>query len=305
MWQNIEHEVWSILKNLRLTRKKILLCCSGGADSVALFWVLIRLKVPFEVLHFHHGPTSKNISQFEFRNRARDFVKDMCHSQKVVVHIYQSEEILNSEAAMRDFRRSHILPWSKKAPVFMAHHSQDLLETRMMRLIRGVGSLGLASMRVSNAGVYRPFLSTSPESLRAYLKSINKSWCEDPSNQNNRYFRNWLRNQWLPRLEKRYPGSLRRMSESLENLSAVSQSSRIAMCVEKGAIKHSEYWSFSNQEQMQILALLLKSKGQTHFTKAHLSEIQKQILDNKKKHHTFRVGGIQWVINAEQITLQE
>ncbi|MFN9065871.1 MAG: hypothetical protein ACK5V3_01485, partial [Bdellovibrionales bacterium] len=66
MWCDLEQSVWQELKKLNLIQRKLLLCCSGGADSVTLFWVLKNLNLKFSVIHFHHGKI-QNKAQSEFR----------------------------------------------------------------------------------------------------------------------------------------------------------------------------------------------------------------------------------------------
>lgn len=206
---------------------------------------------------------------------------------------------------MRDFRLSFLKRWRESNPrgfVVLGHHSQDLLETRVMRLIRGVGPEGLQSMKFERNRVLRPFLKEEASFLRTFLNQQNQVWCEDPSNQDVRYFRNWLRQKWLPQLEKRRRGSLFRLSQSLENLSS-GRDTRVQLIKEASSgviVELAQYLALDSKSQIQILAQMLKALKINEFTLGQLQEIQKR-LDNPQKRLRFKVAQAQWSINAQQI----
>ena len=136
-----------------------------------------------------------------------------------------SRKPLAGEAALRDFRHSRLdsLRREKRAQwTALAHHSEDLLETRLIRLIRGCGETGLAAMKPLDPPLLRPFLSVMREEIKDYALSYKLSWAEDPGNQDKRFLRNWLRNQWLPDLEKKRPGGVRRLAASLSHIAAAA-----------------------------------------------------------------------------------
>ena len=215
-------------------------------------------------------------------------------------HKAQSEELLKSEAYLRKFRRIQWKKWQQTHVVTLAHHQQDLLETRIIRLIRGTGPEGLKSMDFFQEGLFRPFLGTNKQKLIDYMNLTHKIWLEDPSNQDPIFLRNWLRNFWLKELEAFRPGSLNRMSESLSHL--VSAQPKPVGYVK--AIALEDYLTKSSLDQIQLLSVLLKSKGVTDFSLSQLKEVQRQ-LDKDQKRHTFKCAGVIWQVNAQQITLKQ
>ena len=84
-----------------------------------------------------------------------------------------------------------------------AHHADDQVETIFMRLIRGVRLHHLSAIKekqkFDKGELIRPLLSfyksDFPETIHF----------EDVSNQENHYFRNRVRNLYLPQLEKENP----------------------------------------------------------------------------------------------------
>ena len=128
---------------------------------------------------------------------------------------------LTSEADLREFRHSLLerLRREKGAQwTALAHHSGDLLETRLLHLIRGCGEEGFSAMKILDPPFLRPFLDVTREEIKDYALANRLSWAEDPGNKDNRFFRNWLRNQWLPDLERRRPGGVKRLAASFSHV---------------------------------------------------------------------------------------
>lgn len=293
-WTNLHHQTFKVFKKYKF-KKPLMVACSGGLDSVACLHILNDLKIPLEILHVHHGPIKD-----EYRNEAAKFVKKLATDLKLPFHLAQSEGPLHSESQMRKFRLIQWKKWRATHVVTLAHHQQDLLETRIIRLIRGTGPDGLKSMDLYQGGLFRPFLNSSKEKLVEYMTSNQKLWIEDPSNQDPIYLRNWLRHFWLKDLENQRPGSLNRLSESLSHL--VSTQPKRLRNIQ--AISFEEYFSGSSLEQIQMLSVLLKSKGVTDFSLSQLKEVQRQ-LDKDQKRHSFKCAGVIWQVNAQQITLNQ
>ena len=126
--------------------------------------------------------------------------------------------------------------------IVTAHHAGDLAETMYMRLRRGTtlaGLRGIQEVRVLDEAshtpkqpkvatpylkgseatdhtahtpsLYRPFLSVSREDLLAYTRENNLEWCEDESNDDLKFARNFTRHEALPHLEETCPGATRQL----------------------------------------------------------------------------------------------
>lgn len=303
-WSSLHHEVWRIIqKNLPLDyrKSKFLVCVSGGLDSMALFHVMKDLPLKVEVFHAHHGP-GNNV---KFRDDAESFVQQLCHQEKIHFVTSRSHREMTSEEEFRKFRISFLKKWTHQNPqgvIVMAHHIHDLLETRLIRLIRGTGPQGLQSMSLWKAPVLRPFLEIERGILKDFLRDRNLEWCEDPSNRNTKYFRNWIRHRWLPQLEKAKPGSVKRLAHSLEHVSVTVLTS-VGKTAHNKSIERSHYTSLNPRDQLQHLASLLKNQGMTHFTSGQLKEVQKR-LDNPQGRLMFEAAGALWTVNAQRILVK-
>ncbi|MDH3977388.1 MAG: tRNA lysidine(34) synthetase TilS [Gammaproteobacteria bacterium] len=91
-----------------------------------------------------------------------------------------------------------------------AHHRDDQVETFLLRLMRGAGPQGLASIRqrrsFGRGWLIRPLLYCSRGEIENFAKEHGLTWIDDPANTNTQYDRNFLRHDVLPLLLTRWPG---------------------------------------------------------------------------------------------------
>jgi len=88
--------------------------------------------------------------------------------------------------------------------VAIAHTADDQAETILHRALRGTGLAGLAGMAEARqlgdgVALVRPLLGMSRAAVREWLATGNVAWCEDASNLDTRYARNFLRHEILDR----------------------------------------------------------------------------------------------------------
>ncbi len=88
--------------------------------------------------------------------------------------------------------------------VATAHTKDDQAETFLLRLLRGAGSRGLASIRPRTGRVIRPLLDVDRAALRAYLSAEGQPFREDASNADVSIPRNRVRHELLPLLRLRF-----------------------------------------------------------------------------------------------------
>lgn len=113
------------------------------------------------------------------------------------------------EQGAREARYQAIAKHRKADEILVtAHHLQDQTETFFLALKRGSGIQGLSAMQpesaVYNLPIFRPLLDFSRAELLAYAEQHQLSWVEDESNADNRFERNFLRNEILPQLRQRW-----------------------------------------------------------------------------------------------------
>ncbi len=213
-----------------------MLAVSGGADSMAMLEVLVRLKqgggldAEFAVGHVNHrlrGADSEADCRFvqeQASARGLPFF-----SRSVDAAAYARQNRLSIETAARALRLRALAQMARdwKADAAAAAHQQDdLLETLLFRLLRGTGFRGLCGIRPSSVleGVrfIRPMLAVSRRQILAYCRERNIVWREDATNADLRFARNRIRHILLPRLCRTAKGNLEadllRLAESCRRL---------------------------------------------------------------------------------------
>lgn len=203
--------VLKYIRDKELLKKgaKVLVCVSGGADSIALLDVLQRGGFDCVVAHcnFHlRGAES---------NRDEAFVKGL-GDEAMKVHVKHFDTIgyakangLSIEMAARELRYQ----WFAKVAasegceaIAVAHHQNDQAETVLLNLKRGTGIRGLCGMRAKSENAYeaksegvsiiRPLLCTTRDYIEHYLRDIRGlAWVEDSTNSDIQIKRNAVREQ--------------------------------------------------------------------------------------------------------------
>lgn len=204
-----------------LTFKRIYVGLSGGVDSVVLLHQILRLsdlKTRCTAIHINHQLHS-------LADQWQDFCEQLCLqwqipyiSKKINIHANA-----NIEAEAREKRYAVIQPLLSHQDVFVtAHHADDQVETFFLNLFRGAGINGLACMpsiqSFGSGQLYRPMLDIPADALIAYAQKYRLVWVDDPSNQDCRFQRNWLRHQWLPILKERLPGAANNILRSIGHI---------------------------------------------------------------------------------------
>lgn len=292
-----------------------LLAVSGGLDSMAMLYAFLemrkRLPLKLCVAHIHHG--GGDPETVSFRNQSHDVVRDVCLSHGVVffTNILSTDDLSQvpdygkSEASFRRLRREalvHIQKTARARYVVLAHHRDDLLETRLMRLMRGCGPLGFVAMTKKRGAVLRPFLHFSRLEIEDYIHGINGHWVEDPSNSRPDFLRNWIRHSWLPALEAHQPGSKAVMANSLHLLAQglVGQNDLKQCFSADGKIIRSELLSLSLEDRKRVFALYLRQQNVKDYGLSHVNELVKR-LDVERKELRFKLAQKNWLANARHI----
>jgi tRNA(Ile)-lysidine synthase len=292
---------------------KFLLAVSGGLDSMALLsfflWCRERWEWPFSVAHYHHGLTGDPQTD-DYRTNAQDFVSHHCQRQQVEFFTNPLPKALDSassEQALREARYTFLhetLPKAGAQHLVLGHHREDLLETRMLRLIRGTGPQGLEAMTLSEPPLLRPFLPLS----RAQLKELvgeGQGWLEDPSNDNLDPLRNWLRKKWLPELEAKRAGSVLSLARSLDQLAEMAHQTdpKVAGCWSEEGIHLDLFWGLTVPQQRQVIAAYMRGQGLRDYGLSHIQEVLKR-LDTEKKSLTFSLLGRRWKVDAGRMRVE-
>ena len=201
-------EAYNYLSKFINKNDYVVIANSGGPDSMALLSLLIkyREKVPFNIVCAHVNHKVRLESDDE-----ELFVKSYCKSNNVIFECMKIKEYDNSnfEAYARSKRYKFfdeiVLKYNAKV-LFTAHHGDDLIETILMRIVRGSSLKGYSGFLMEvNKGSYklvRPLVYTTKDEIIKYLNDNNIKYVIDKSNDNLEYTRNRYRHNILPYLKK-------------------------------------------------------------------------------------------------------
>jgi tRNA(Ile)-lysidine synthase len=184
---------------------------SGGPDSTALLHALAQLPEAkareLRALHIDHGLHADSLGWAE---RCKQMAREWGVPCLVLrVHVDHARGY-GLEAAARDARyRAFAASLQKGERLLLAHHRDDQAETVLLKLLRGAGPEGLGGMRATRrlgeGLLWRPLLGTSRDELRRYVAQYELPCIDDPSNNDARLSRNFLRHEILPRLTQHWP----------------------------------------------------------------------------------------------------
>ncbi len=304
-WSAFEHKLWRKIQKQELKGSTVLVAVSGGLDSMVLAHALMTLskaaQMKLKFCYVHHGP-GENL---KFRDESLRFLQNWAqiHEQDLISP-EASVVVLKGEKELREYRYQilkKIIQYSGAKFVATAHHQDDLLETRLLRLLRGTGPRGLRAIKERRGNLWRPLLDFSKAEILDYAIQRKIEWLEDPSNQQTHYLRNWLRKTWLEPLKKAHPGLDKSLARSLELLAnSLDQLAHVRKMDFSQGIKRPDFTALSRVEKKQLLASYLLAIGQEQFTHNQLEEIIKH-LDKLQNVHTFTLAYCQWQVNAERI----
>lgn len=186
----------------------LVLGCSYGPDSMALFKTLLELrkikKINIVCAHVNHG--KRKASEQE-----KVELEEFCLDNDVIFEYmkiagYGDDNFHNEARNIRyDFFEQVVKKYQAKY-LLTAHHGDDLMETILMRIVRGSTLWGYAGfqklVKLDGYYIYRPFIDLTKEELENYCAKNNIKYAIDSSNNSYVYTRNRYRKIVLPFLKK-------------------------------------------------------------------------------------------------------
>ncbi len=211
----------------------LLVALSGGADSVCLLRLLLRLDYRVMAAHcnFHlRGAES---------DRDEAFVRDLCRSLGVPLQVAsfdtRGEAAAHGESIEMAARRLRY-EWFDRLrrecgaqAIAVAHHREDSAETLLLNLLRGTGISGLCGIRPRNGHIVRPLLCLDRSDIERYLKALSQPYVDDSTNFQTDCRRNVVRLRLLPLMEELNPSVRETLATTAERLAQAEAVYRAAM----------------------------------------------------------------------------
>ncbi|MEX0604343.1 MAG: tRNA lysidine(34) synthetase TilS [Marinobacter sp.] len=250
---------------------KVWVAFSGGLDSTLLLYAAHQcFGGHIAAIHINHQ-LQPNAGECEAHCRA------VCHELGVELVVEAVAVNSNNGAGLEESARNERYQAFERRlrsgeVLLMAHHNDDQAETVLFRLIRGTGVAGLAGMPVQRPlgkGVlFRPLLAFDREQLTRWANRFALKWADDPSNDNERFDRNFLRHTILKPLKLRWPTLLQRVNHTVEACREADQLAdqlaqiQYASCADaSGAIGLMRFRNMTLAEQKNLLHWAIRKRG--------------------------------------------
>jgi tRNA(Ile)-lysidine synthase len=182
---------------------------SGGRDSVCLLDVAVLLCEPGDVsaLHVNYG----------LRDQAG---ADERHCVALCEELGVSLEVVREQGPPRDaggnlqawarevrYAAAESMAVEKDALVATGHTASDQVETILYRLAASPGRRALLGMVASEGRLIRPLLGLTREQTTAYCEARGLRWCEDETNDSERFARARVRHGLVEALRAVHPAA--------------------------------------------------------------------------------------------------
>ena len=265
---------------------KVLLALSGGLDSMFLFQLLstYQKELGIELILAHVNHKQRSESDWE-----ENELRKLADAAELPIYITSFSGDF-SEVRAREFRYDFFRKIMKEAgatALVTAHHADDQVETILMRLIRGSRLRHLTGIKesqvVDDIEIIRPLLHFHKKDFPPIFHF------EDQTNQENVYFRNRIRNRYLPELEKENP----RLKSALLDLGREISDYQVTITDLSKQIDVedlNELFSYSQQTQGILLQNYLNQFPDLNLTKAQFAEVRQILATKSQYRHSLKNG---------------
>ena len=265
---------------------RVVLALSGGLDSMFLFQLLLtyqkELGIELFLAHVNHKQRPES-------DKEENELRKLAEQAGVPIYVACFTGDF-SEANARQFRYEffrEVMEKTSSTALVTAHHADDQVETIFMRLIRGVRLQHLSAIKerqiFAKGELIRPLLSF-------YKKDFPKiEHFEDSTNKENHYFRNRIRNLYLPQLGKENVQVKKAILEFGKEVSDY----QIALAELSQAVDVedlTQFLSFSEVTQGVLLQQYLSRFADLNVTREQFQEIHHILKTKSQYRHNIKNG---------------
>ncbi len=202
-------EVLDYLNSLLCCNDVVVLGCSFGPDSMCLLSLLTKIreekKIKIICAHVNHNirvkESAKEMVYMENYCKEHDII-----FEKMIIKEYGDDNFHNEARTIRyNFFENLITKYNGKY-LMTAHHGDDLIETILMRIVRGSNMSGYGGFKKEyekdGYTIIRPLITVTKQDILDYDKKNKVPFAIDKSNFKQKYTRNRYRKIVLPFLKK-------------------------------------------------------------------------------------------------------
>lgn len=202
-----------------IKESKNLLAFSAGVDSSALFFLLLKQNIPFDIA----------IVNYNVRVQSKDevnYAKNLAlkYNKQIYIKDIKLESTSNFEKTARDIRYKffeEIIDENSYEVLITAHQLNDKLEWFLMQFTKGAGLVELIGFnefeQKENYKICKPLLEITKEELESFLKQENIKYFIDNSNFDEKYKRNYFRHNFSDKLLSEYTNGIKKSFKYLQD----------------------------------------------------------------------------------------
>jgi len=278
---------------------------SGGLDSTVLLHLLRRARrlprarLELRAIHVDHGlqPAAAGF---------RAFCARMARQWKLPLELVEARveraRGASLEEAAREARRAALAAALAPGELLVtAQHADDQLETLLLALLRGAGPAGLAAMPAAmpfaGTRLLRPLLDFARDELAAYARAQRLAWIDDPTNDEPRFDRNYLRARVLPLLRSRWPAIARTAARSARHCAVAAQALQaagardVALAADGADLEIAVLRRWSPARRAAALRAWIQAAGARAPNERHVREIEAMLAARADAHPQLRLPG--------------
>lgn len=200
-----------------LKNKKNLLAFSGGADSTALFFLLIKQNIKFDIAIVNYNQRAQSVKEVAYAKELASKYNLECHTL-VAPKISKNFEAVAREIRYDFFQR--LISSHGYNNLLTAHHLGDRFEWMLMQFCKGAGCAEIAGMqKIQQRDSYtlvRPLLHLDKQELYSYLGYEKIKYFEDETNKNEDIKRNSFRHNYSSPLLDKYLSGIKKSFDYLD-----------------------------------------------------------------------------------------
>ncbi len=203
-------EVYNFIRNnigLKMD-DSVVIGVSGGPDSMTLLYIMNEFKknMNLKIICAHINHNVRKESEQE-----RIDLENYCKENNIIFEYIKiekwGEDNFHNEARTIRYNFFEELIENYDAKYLMtAHHGDDLIETILMRIVRGSTLKGYSGfsriVEKNNYTIVRPLITLTKDEIVRFVENNNIKYAIDNSNNEDHYTRNRYRHTVLPFLKQ-------------------------------------------------------------------------------------------------------
>jgi len=263
------------------TTDRYVIAISGGVDSAVLTHIFYQLKLNFRTVFVNHNQRGSE----ELKQSAQTLSDILKFNHKCIETDIKRD---SSETLMREARYEALNnDINEKEILVTAHHRDDKIETFFINLFRGTRLKGLTSIALKSKNIIRPMINISKSQIMEYAKHNGIYFQNDVSNFDSSISRNWIRNEFIPEVDNRFPGNLNNKISDI--ILEIQQSTKEDTEIKK-YIKHAPGYfeipvcllKHNSSETNYLLSIISQLVGQSGLQTSDIKNIFKALSSGKQ-----------------------